>query len=274
MGGMTPPHPSRAPPRALLGVFGRPAAAWGADVYSHAGWAAPRLHAEGRTGWGRAPGVAMKPMGGGWWHSATAGSVGEFLFNDGRGRWDHAPWPTGPNYTNQKSRSELWVRGGRVTYAPPGAGRIEEHRVPSRVLGQSRRVTVYLPALYDIRKSHRYPVLYLQDGQNLFDPRAFFGGWDADGAIEGASQAGDAEQRIQGGGHNTGVRESVSPPTRAERHGGGRAGRAMGAAAPAGARAGALAGELALRDRSRRGRGAALAAPRAGCAAHPRAAAR
>ena len=41
----------------------------------------------------------------------------------------------------------------------------------------SRPVTVYLPAGYDERGERRYPVLYMQDGQNLFDAhRAFIPG--------------------------------------------------------------------------------------------------
>lgn len=39
----------------------------------------------------------------------------------------------------------------------------------SEVLGNAREVTVYLPAGYDEREENRYPVLYMQDGQNLFD---------------------------------------------------------------------------------------------------------
>ena len=33
-----------------------------------------------------------------------------------------------------------------------------------------RQLTVYLPAGYDEHPERRYPVLYMQDGQNLFDP--------------------------------------------------------------------------------------------------------
>ncbi len=47
----------------------------------------------------------------------------------------------------------------------------------SNVLGNQREITVYLPAGYDERKETRYPVLYVQDGQNLFDPhRAYIPG--------------------------------------------------------------------------------------------------
>ena len=47
-------------------------------------------------------------------------------------------------------------------------------------------MTVYLPPGYDAEPRRRYPVLYLHDGQNLFDPaRAAFGvAWDADATAE------------------------------------------------------------------------------------------
>ena len=51
------------------------------------------------------------------------------------------------------------------------------HDVPSLYLGSNRRITVWLPPGFH-RRIHRqrYPVLYLNDGQNLFDPaRAFCG---------------------------------------------------------------------------------------------------
>lgn len=46
--------------------------------------------------------------------------------------------------------------------------------VDSPQLGRQRQVTVYLPASYDGER--RYSVLYLQDGQNLYDPAVAFGG--------------------------------------------------------------------------------------------------
>ena len=57
-------------------------------------------------------------------------------------------------------------------------GRLEHiSGFPSEILGNTRDVTVYLPAGYDERKNVRYPVLYMQDGQNLFDPnRAYIPG--------------------------------------------------------------------------------------------------
>ena len=64
-------------------------------------------------------------------------------------------------------------------------GNIRFHRdVPSRFLHRSRDVIVYLPPNYEENTAVSYPVLYLQDGQNLFDAAtAYVPGhdWKADG---------------------------------------------------------------------------------------------
>jgi predicted alpha/beta superfamily hydrolase len=45
---------------------------------------------------------------------------------------------------------------------------------PSRVLERPRDVVVYLPPAYGEEPTRRYPVLYMHDGQNLFDPETAF----------------------------------------------------------------------------------------------------
>ncbi len=57
--------------------------------------------------------------------------------------------------------------------------------VPSRFLGPTRHVEVWLPPGYDADTTARYPVLYMSDGQNLFDPRIANTGtdWGVDEAI-------------------------------------------------------------------------------------------
>jgi hypothetical protein len=51
----------------------------------------------------------------------------------------------------------------------PRLGRLEH-------IDAARKLTIYLPPDYD-RGDMRYPVLYMQDGQNLFEPeRAFVPG--------------------------------------------------------------------------------------------------
>jgi predicted alpha/beta superfamily hydrolase len=44
----------------------------------------------------------------------------------------------------------------------------------SAVLQNDRTITVFLPPGYDTHAGNRYPVLYMHDGQNLFDPEAAF----------------------------------------------------------------------------------------------------
>ena len=68
--------------------------------------------------------------------------------------------------------------------APPaGVGRLETDTLTSTVFGNTCLLRVWLPPGYDApeNRARRYPVLYLNDGQNLFDSAtAVFGGgsWD------------------------------------------------------------------------------------------------
>ena len=53
---------------------------------------------------------------------------------------------------------------------PPLAGELRKHAgFRSRHLEHERDVLVFLPPGYDVETGRRYPVLYLHDGQNLFD---------------------------------------------------------------------------------------------------------
>jgi predicted alpha/beta superfamily hydrolase len=92
-------------------------------------------------------------------------------------------------------------------------------------LGETRRVTLYLPAGYDRLTSRRYPVIYLSDGQNLFDESAFFGGWQVDRAVEETSGSGRARQVIVVGVDNTPDRIRDYTPTPDPHYGGGGADR-------------------------------------------------
>jgi predicted alpha/beta superfamily hydrolase len=62
-------------------------------------------------------------------------------------------------------------------------GNIQGHSAfPSKILGNRRDVLVYLPKGYRRSQTRRYPVLYLHDGQNVFDAATSFAGveWGAD----------------------------------------------------------------------------------------------
>ena len=65
-------------------------------------------------------------------------------------------------------------------------GRLEYwKRVPSKFLNTTRNVGIWLPPGYDENSTNRYAVLYMHDGQNVFDPRTSYAGvdWGVDEAI-------------------------------------------------------------------------------------------
>jgi enterochelin esterase-like enzyme len=70
--------------------------------------------------------------------------------------------------------------------------------VRSAFLGPTRHVAVWLPPGYDSAAATRYPVLYMHDGQNLFDPRIAFTGvdWGIDEAVVRLAGAGRIPQVI------------------------------------------------------------------------------
>lgn len=71
-------------------------------------------------------------------------------------------------------RRVLRLENRRAAVRP---GRLEPIPFESKILGAARRLTVYLPPGYDEHADRSYPVLYMHDGQNLFEPeRAFIPG--------------------------------------------------------------------------------------------------
>jgi predicted alpha/beta superfamily hydrolase len=63
-----------------------------------------------------------------------------------------------------------------ATAQPTPGGTIWLHELSSRIFGNTRLLRVWLPPDYDGWGETRYPVLYLNDGQNLFDPATAFAG--------------------------------------------------------------------------------------------------
>jgi predicted alpha/beta superfamily hydrolase len=108
-------------------------------------------------------------------------------------------------------------------------GRIRLHpRFASKYLSTPRDLIVYLPRGYG-EPNVRYPVLYLQDGQNLFDPATAFLGqdWRADLTADELIARGAIEPVIIVGIYNTGVRRvsEYTPSRDPQRKKGGKAGR-------------------------------------------------
>jgi predicted alpha/beta superfamily hydrolase len=72
----------------------------------------------------------------------------------------------------------------------------------------ARDLTLYLPADYDADPDARYPVLYMHDGQNLYnDTDAAFGvAWEVDDTLDALVSAGKVRPHIVVGIHNTPAR--------------------------------------------------------------------
>ncbi len=109
-------------------------------------------------------------------------------------------------------------------------GLLRKHpRFRSRFLRNQRDLIVYLPPGYDEQPQRLFPVLYLQDGQNLFDgSTSFIPGmdWHVGQTADGLISSGMVQPIIIVGIYNAGkarVREYT--PTKVPRLGGGRADR-------------------------------------------------
>lgn len=64
-------------------------------------------------------------------------------------------------------------------------GKVYRHYVNSTQLDDTYAVDVWVPADYDATRTKPYPVIYAQDGQNLFDPTVTWNrqSWDIDAVL-------------------------------------------------------------------------------------------
>ncbi|MGE0302847.1 MAG: alpha/beta hydrolase-fold protein [Phycisphaerales bacterium] len=133
-----------------------------------------------------------------WGFGAPRGAI-EFHFTraDGTGRE-----PGAGEFTS--SLDALLVQGGQIyTYIPaaaPGAARRDYNpasppAIQSTNLGESRRYRVFLPRGYDAHATRRYPVLYMHDGQNVFEVGPF-GSWNGAPTFTSLQQQGRAREVI------------------------------------------------------------------------------
>src|SRR5258708_19883585 len=109
-------------------------------------------------------------------------------------------------------------------------GQLRRHEsFRSKFLRNQRSLVVFLPPGYQEQPQRRFPVLYLHDGQNLFDgSTSFIQGqdWHVGPSADAEIHAGRVEPLIIVGIYNTGknrIREYT--PTSVPRLGGGRADR-------------------------------------------------
>ncbi|MGB8887515.1 MAG: alpha/beta hydrolase-fold protein [Candidatus Korobacteraceae bacterium] len=97
----------------------------------------------------------------------------------------------------------------------------------SQVEDEKHDFIVYLPPMYDAQPDRRFPVLYMQDGQNLFDPDTCFcrgNYWHMGETADHLIGTGEVEPLIIVGIYNTGEhRVDEYTPVEDKRLGGGQA---------------------------------------------------
>src|SRR3954454_22565800 len=123
--------------------------------------------------------------------------------------------PTLPSAPINRPKKKMWSRMGsgmrnlfhRMSRTSVVAPELRLHRnLRSQFLETGRTLIVYVPPGYDTNAHKRYPVLYMHDGQNLFDPSTAFGGneWRLDDTAEELIERGAIEPLIIVGIYNTG----------------------------------------------------------------------
>lgn len=103
------------------------------------------------------------------------------------------------------------------------AGDLRLHELRSEYLGGARTIAVWVHREYERDDVTRYPVLYLHDGQNVFDrATAFAEEWQVDETAMRLIARGDITPVIIVGVYNGGeARAAEYAPTPSEEHGGG-----------------------------------------------------
>lgn len=129
-------------------------------------------------------------------------AVGPVRFKFTRGSWDSVEGDVAGNYLPDHivtyAGTPLTVEIAVLSWedlgpANPGASQVivldNNFYLPQ--LNRTRRVWVYLPPDYQ-NSNKKYPVLYMQDGQNLFDPATSFSGeWEVDESLDKLFAQGD-----------------------------------------------------------------------------------
>lgn len=113
--------------------------------------------------------------------------------------------------------------------APPDLkSRLTKHeQFASQFVAEKHDFIVYVPPMYAAEQERRFPVLYLNDGQNLFDPETSFikgNYWRVGETADALIESGEIEPLIVVGIYNTGEKRiGEYTPVRDRRLGGGHA---------------------------------------------------
>jgi predicted alpha/beta superfamily hydrolase len=113
----------------------------------------------------------------------------------------------------------------RAPIEPREATDLRGHLIESELLGGQRQLVVFVPEGYDEDSERRYPVLYMQDGQNLFDPTtSYVAGkdWQLDVTAQRLIRDGKIQPLIIVGVYHAGEKriDEYTPTKDAKRNGG------------------------------------------------------
>jgi predicted alpha/beta superfamily hydrolase len=108
------------------------------------------------------------------------------------------------------------------------AARLNKHQqFVSKLVEERHDLVVYLPPMYEAEGERRFPVLYMQDGQNLFDPETSFikgNYWRMGETADALATAGAIDPLIIVGIYNAGLKRLEEyTPVEDKRLGGGHA---------------------------------------------------
>jgi predicted alpha/beta superfamily hydrolase len=135
--------------------------------------------------------------------------------------------PTEPVIANDQAAPPPF--NGQPPIAPSGlAARLHKHeQLASRLMDDNHDLLIYLPPMYEAELERRFSVLYMQDGQNLFDPETSFikgNYWRMGETADALTESGAIEPLIIVGIYNAGDRRiNEYTPFEDRRLGGGQA---------------------------------------------------
>ncbi|MCB9344319.1 MAG: T9SS type A sorting domain-containing protein [Lewinellaceae bacterium] len=145
----------------------------------------------------------LTPIGSGLFQVVVNPPVGELKFKFTRGNWDTVEGDANGaylpdrvfNYTGQAATINLSILSWEGQGGPSGTAaanvQILDNMFSVPELNRTRRVWIYLPPDY-ANSNKNYPVLYMQDAQNLFNVQTSFSGeWKVDESLNQLFSKGD-----------------------------------------------------------------------------------
>lgn len=197
----------------------------GKTVFYYSGWTSAALVVISGT---NTSSVAMQAIGPGrsagetLYRADGVGEAGEGLefvptgWFGGQNFWDNPPYADWNNNYYTLLDACLLQDGQIYNYWPTSSvspPRMVTTLVNSTAAGIPARTNrIYLPRGYDSHAWRRYPVMYMHDGQNVFDPGGAFGSWSADAIATREISQGRMRETIIVAIDNTAIRRSEYEP--------------------------------------------------------------